>query len=501
MTMPTPLRVLVVEDSLTDAEIVIHILEKAGFEPDWQRVDSEEDFLDGLHRGYDLILADFNLPQFDALQALEHLRNSGLDIPLIVLTGALGDEAAVECIKQGAADYLLKDRLARLGGAVHSALAGCQMRLQKSQADQLLRESEEKFRTLVEAMPHAVWTSRPDGKPEYFNNRWYEITGLPQGEKERFGAGEAIHPDDLPRCKECWREALRSGSPFQIEYRFKDRPTGGYRWFLGRTDPIRNTQGEIVKWIGTCTDIDDQKRLAQSLQRHNSELEQFAFATAHDLQEPLRLVITQAQLLARKFPSQLEGEAGELVHHVVSSAERMRNLLRAMLAYAEVNRHEVALRPVESLNCLAQAVGELREPIENSAAEITYGPLPSVLAEAGQLTQVFRLLLENALLYRREAVPPLIHITAQATSGNILLFSVADNGVGIDPIHYKHIFGLFKRLHAVSTPGAGVGLSLCQKIIERHGGSIWVESGSGSEVSAGSGATFYFTLRGTVGKF
>ena len=219
--MPQPLRVLILEDRLADALLAVHELRRAGFEPDWNRVETEPDYLAHLEPTLGVILADYHLPQFDALKALHRLQERGWDIPFIVVTGALGDEAAVECLKQGAADYLLKDRLARLGPAVAHALDMKRVRDDKRRAVEALGRSEERFRSFVTASAQIVWTADPLGEVDSELPEWQAYTGQTAEEARGLGWMAAIHPEDRARVTEAWRKACDSRRLYEVEYRLR----------------------------------------------------------------------------------------------------------------------------------------------------------------------------------------------------------------------------------------------------------------------------------------
>jgi light-regulated signal transduction histidine kinase (bacteriophytochrome) len=223
------------------------------------------------------------------------------------------------------------------------------------------------------------------------------------------------------------------------------------------------------------------------LSRINDELRQFAYVASHDLQEPLRTVGSYAQLLSKRYKSQLDSDADEFIRYMVGGVARMHNLLNDMLAYSRVN--ETYGRPLERGNLevmLRTALLNLELMINESGAKITHDPLPTVICDDVQIGQVFQNLISNAIKYRGEAVPE-IHISAEESEDEWII-SVRDNGMGIPAQYHERIFGIFKRLHGRELPGTGMGLAIVKRIIERHNGRIWVES------EEGQGATFRFSL-------
>ncbi len=258
--------------------------------------------------------------------------------------------------------------------------------------------------------------------------------------------------------------------------------------------PIRDAHGRIVGASKIARDITERKLAeealatqAERLARSNADLQQFAYVTAHDLQEPLRGISAMSELLQRRYAGQLDEGAHELIAHVVDSADRMRNLIGDLLKYSQaLNAGEIQPTKVSTKTAVQWAVNNLKQSLDESAAVVEIGELPEVQGDMVNLVLLFQNLIGNAIKYRG-AGPPRIGISAAAEDQD-WVFSLADNGIGIDPAYHKKIFGLFKRLHPAQYQGTGIGLALCRRIVENHGGSIWVES------EAGKGARFKFTI-------
>jgi len=359
--------------------------------------------------------------------------------------------------------------------------------IERKQAEAALLESEARFRQLADSMPQIVWTARPDGYTDYYNERWYDFTGFSRDKLGDESYEPVLHPHDVKPCHEAWYSAVKTGQAYQIEYRFRDRHENRWRWFMGRALPVREG-GKIVKWFGSCTDIDEQKRNEEDLRRANQDLEQFAHSASHDLQEPLRMVSIYSELLKREFGSRLGATGDKYIRYTIEGALRMEQLLKDLRAYtlASTSGQEAATE-VDSGESLNKAIANLAAAINDSGASITHTDLPCVRMHDFQLEQLFQNLVGNAIRYKGSE-PPRIHIAAERR-GSEWLFSVEDNGIGIASQYNEQIFELFKRLHSVAEyPGTGMGLAICQRIVERSGGRLWVES------EPGRGSTFFFTV-------
>ena len=386
------------------------------------------------------------------------------------------------------------ERLA-MGIAAHAAIAIDNARLfqkaereitQRRKTEETLRESEGQFRQLTEEGPQIVWLSGPDGSLEFVNRRWIEYSGLDL-EATRDSRTIALHLHTDDKVPEHWETAVRSGIPFELEARLRSKG-GEFRWFMMRSVPLKDEQGRIVRWFGTSTDIHENKLMQLELKRANQDLEQFAYSASHDLKEPLRSIKIFSELLSARYGEKMEGPALEFLHHLRDGASRMEMLVRDLLAYTQTTTVGESPALTDAEGALSVAMANLTGTIAETNAAIDHDPLPSVAVRETQLQQLFQNLIGNAIKYHRPGVPPDVRIGAKR-QGQEWLFSVADNGIGIEPQFRERIFGLFKRLHTDDEyPGTGIGLALCQRIVERHHGRIWVES------DPGKGSVFYFTL-------
>jgi PAS domain S-box-containing protein len=263
--------------------------------------------------------------------------------------------------------------------------------------------------------------------------------------------------------------------------------------------PIRLPDGTVLGTSLIARDARARKhalaslaRLAQDLQRSNAELEQFAYIASHDLQEPLRMVASYTQLLARRYRGKLDQDADDFINYAVDGAVRMQELINALLEYSRIGTRKRELAPVDLAEPIASALKNLERVLEESGAVVTHDPLPTVTCDSTQMMQLFQNLIANAVKFRREA-PLRIHIAA-TRDGEQWTFSVADNGIGIEPEYLTRIFEIFERLHGRDQySGTGIGLAVCKRIVERHGGRIWATS------TLGEGTTFWFTIPSVAG--
>jgi PAS domain S-box-containing protein len=361
-------------------------------------------------------------------------------------------------------------------------------------ARRALQESEVRLSTLAAMVPEILYTATPDGTPDYVSRRFAEYSGQPVEALQGQGWLNVVHQDDRPLVMSAWMNSVQSGTEYEANFRLP-RADGAYRWFQGHSVPMLSPEGEVQKWFGIFTDIHDRKllelglsqRTAQLL-RSNERLNRFAYAVSHDLQEPLRMIGSYTQLLARRNEGKLGDDSDQFIRFVLNGVERMRKLIHDLLEYSKSGNEPVGAKVATDANLiLGLALQQLQLRIEETGAKITFDQLPTVMANRDLLMRVFQNLISNAIKYSDEGRAE-IHVSCKCEVAE-WVFSVRDNGIGIDPQYYDRIFEPFQRLrHSREYTGTGVGLAICKEIIERHGGRMWVES------AEGKGSIFLFTI-------
>jgi PAS domain S-box-containing protein len=378
------------------------------------------------------------------------------------------------------AEKLSGDELGLLVDRFNEMLAGIQSR------DDDLKKERERFRFMAESMPQKIFTARPDGYTDYFNRQWFEYTNLSSDQMMGSSWTEVVHPDDVEETAAAWRHSVETGEPFRLEHRIRNA-AGKYCWHLTSAHAMRDADGKITLWIGSSTEIHEQKEKEEALRRANDDLQQFAYSASHDLREPIRNVAVYSEIVANRYKDALDEEGRMFLGFLIEGGRRLAMLVNDLLAYTSAGTGELTEPKVDSNAVLKHSLASLAEAIREGDAEVTYDPLPEVHMGEAHLQQVLQNLIANALKYR-DRNPPRIHISAARQSAD-WCFSVKDNGIGIDPQYKEKIFGVFKRLHHGRTyGGTGIGLAICKRVVERYGGRIWVES------EPGKGSTFFFTV-------
>jgi PAS domain S-box-containing protein len=353
-------------------------------------------------------------------------------------------------------------------------------------AEQALRSSEARFRRTFELAGSGIANLGLDGRFIRVNRSLCAMLGYAAEELVGRPVKDISHPDDRDLTDE-QRARVRSGELDSVKFEKRYiAKSGATVWVVLTVALVRDVDGTPQYEIAVFDDVTERKQALEELQRSNAELEQFASVASHDLQEPLRTISSYTQLLKRRYGERLEGDAAEFMGFIVDGAARMKQLIEDLLAYSRVGKHGKELQKVAVQAALAHALDNLKAALAESGGAVTHDALPSVLGDELQLAQVFQNLIGNALKFRGKDAPR-IHV--EVKDGTSWEIAVKDNGIGIDPKYFERVFQIFQRLHAMGEyPGTGIGLAICKKVVERHGGRIWVES------QPGAGSTFRFTL-------
>ena len=494
----TPLRILLLEDDQQDAKLIQDLLEADYFVCEITCVQTRAEFLAALRGGrIDLILADYQLPSFDGLSALELARSERHDLPFIFVSGMIGEEMAVDALRIGATDYILKPRLARLVPAVQRALREARERAERRVAAEAARRSEKELLDVIEAIPTMAFTTLADGGSAWLNRQWVEYTGLSVDSSSGSGWRSAVHPDDLDEHVNRWQASIVSGEPFENEARHRSA-NGEYRWFLVRAVPLRDEAGRIRKWYGTLTDIEDRKR-AEEERKRLRQLEadlaymnrvmtvgELAASLGHEIKQPITAAVMQARAcirwLSRGKPDTAEAcvAASAMVQSVMRAAkiiDRVRSLYR---------RGPPQLEPVQ-LNEIVREIAVLLSETanrDNISLRTALDPgLPATTADRVLLQQVLLNLMINGI-EAMEGTGGELTVASKRSDDGQLLISVTDSGTGL-PDDSERIFEAF---FTTKPQGTGMGLSISRRIIESHGGRLWASR------NAEKGATFQFVL-------
>ncbi|MGO9231694.1 MAG: sensor histidine kinase [Bryobacteraceae bacterium] len=461
------------------------------------------------------VLLDVRMPEMDGFETAELIRSRprSKQTPILFLTGYRNEEHLFRGYNLGAVDFLFKPivpEVLRSKVAVFVELSRSNAKLQE-QAEALrrqaevLQKAEQRFRSLLEAAPEAMVVCHPDGEIVMVNSQTEVLFGCGRDklisrniqtlvprwkfESRPVWAEDYSHIKTQPAERGVELHALRDGNEFPVEISISPLQTeeGIVITTAIRDISERTKAEEQIRQLNASLEERVLER-TEELMRSNEELQQFAYIASHDLQEPLRTVSVYAQLLAKRYLGHLGDDADQFIDFIVGSAERMEKLIHDLLDFSRVDaRGADFFTQANCTDALDDAIRNLQSLIEESGAVITPEPLPSVIGDPVQLARLFQNLLVNSIKYRSEDVPR-IQVAARAVDGE-MLFSVRDNGIGIEPQYAEKIFGIFRCLHPRDrSSGSGMGLAICRKIVTRHGGRIWVES------ALGQGATFYFTL-------
>lgn len=474
------LSILIIEDNPMDAELLTERLRGAGFRFEASYATCRAEFEDCVAaRKYDLVLADFSLPDFDGHTALAVIRGRDKNLPFIFVSGVLGEEVAVETLHRGATDYVLKQRLERLAPAVTRALNAYAEHLSRVEAESKLHETEQLFEKLTDALPAMVWTTDAEGRLTYSNDAW-----------ERYFAGvtadswchrETVHLEDLSHTSRLWLDARQSGRPVELECRFRRNADGTYRWHLVRAIPLRSDDPQSP-WLGACTDIQAQKQREDAL-RTSEKLAAVGRMTgviAHEINNPLESLVNLIYLLRDADTRKEPGKS--LLQEIEQQLFRISNITRQTLTFY---RDKAVLGDVDCRSLFEDSVVLFGPKLRQKKIDvrIRVDERTHVQGRTGELRQVLVNLLSNAI----DALPEGGSLVLEAhpvsrAGGEFVLLRVRDTGPGIPEEIRRQLFQPF--FSTKGSLGTGLGLWVSKSIVEAHRGTIDIQSGNGETVAS-----------------
>jgi two-component system, chemotaxis family, sensor kinase Cph1 len=501
MSAPSEQRILILAPIGRDAELTSGALRKVGLHP--EPCSNVEHLCQCIQEGAAVaIVGEEALTEsaIDCISLVLNLQSHWSDLPFIILTtGGRSTELTLSHARllERLGHVTLLERPLRMITLVTAVRAGLRSRSRQYELrDRMdaLRRSEQRFRSVFEHAAVGIAVFSPEGRFLEVNAALTEITGYTQAELLTMTEIDLTHPDDRSGAQ-TRGEYLLAGveSDLASEKRFV-RKTGEAIWVRVSTSAVRDDEGKGLNIISLVEEITYRRQAeealtaqAAELARSNADLQQFAWVTSHDLREPIRNLIAFSQLLSFRYRNKLDDEGHRALSFIEESSRRMESLVRDLLSYSRVvNSEERGFTRVSMSGALDWAMSNLQVSLDDARASVIRGELPDVCGDEVQIVQLLQNLLSNALKYR-SAEPPEIHVSGVKDDG-LVEISVRDNGIGIDSRYHDRVFGLFKRLHGPEIQGTGLGLAICRKIVERHGGTIRVES------EPGSGAKFVFTL-------
>ena len=382
----------------------------------------------------------------------------------------------------------------RVIGVLIDVTARKQVELELARYAADLQESQDQLRDVIETTGAGYFHLSLDAVHGTVSRRGAEILGFPTHEIPSLlgiaaEAQERVHPDDLEGLLAAFLGFIETISERSVmEFRVRTSE-GGWRWVQAiGTSARRDESGRVVELAGFLFDIDKRKRAEVALQRSNQELQRFAYVASHDLQEPLRAIVSFSQLLERRYRGQLDADADDFIGFIVEGGQRMQTLILDLLALSRIETQARTPEPTDAAAVLADVARSMAPSLEEASAVLEIGDLPVVMADVTQLEQVFTNLVGNAIKYRHPDRAAVVRVSS-CRAGPMVVFSVQDNGIGIEPQYHDRVFEMFQRLHTHQEfQGTGIGLAVVRRIVERHGGRVRIES------VLGEGSTFSFTL-------
>ena len=498
MKISSPLRILLVEDDEHDRLSFRRAFQKGQVACEITEYVRAEDALEKLRvetSSFDLVVVDHDLPGMSGLDLCKELLNEGIPLPLVILTGKGSEALAVEALKAGVDDYMIKDPgqgyLDLLQVVLPDVVRKYGDRTARKEAEEALRESEERFRKIVEGSEAGYFFVDRDGRFKDVNDAWLRMHGYSSRDEaigQDFALTQVYEGMDQPQKD---FESLLSGESIpagESTRRLKDGSIG-YHTFSG--NPVVQG-GKIVGVEAFLIDITERKRTEEKLRKMNEELKNFAYVVSHDLKTPIVYIQGFSELLLESYKEKLDEKGRTCLERIQASAHRMEMLVSDLLALSRVGQVVSTFKDVPSHEIVTRVISGLQDRLKENGIELVVASnLPTVCCDRERICQVFENLVVNAIKFMGDNENPEIEIGYEesAERPDFYKFYVRDNGIGIDPKYHIKIFERFHRLREIEDEeGTGLGLAIIERVVNHHGGRVWVKS------EKGKGTTFYFTL-------
>lgn len=499
--MSKPLRVLLVEDSEDDAELIINQLERSGYDLTYQRVENPTAMTIALAEQWDIVLADYALPKFSATAALNLLQSKKLDLPFIIVSGSIGDGSAVAAMKAGAHDYLMKDNLARLVPAIERELQEAVIRQERQQIQSELRESENRWQLALRGSNDGIWDWNIQSNTVFFSVRWKEMLGYANDEiANNFDEwSKRLHPDDLGWVTEALQDHFAKKTQFyRTEHRIKCKD-GTYKWILARGQALWDEAGKPIRMVGSHTDITPAKQMEEALRQQAETLaeanrlkDEFLAIVSHELRTPLNAILGWSQILrTRKFE---EARTAQALETIERNAKLQKQLIEDLLDVSRIiqGKFNLTVSPTNLVPIIEAAIETLQIAADAKSIQVKFlvdDSVALVNGDANRLQQVGWNILANAIKFTPAGgyvQIQLIHL------GDWIEIKVSDTGIGIKAEFLPYVFDRFRQENSSLTRsygGLGLGLAIARHLVELHGGTVQVDS-----LGEGQGTTFKVQL-------
>ena len=442
------IRVLIIEDSVRDAELLILELSRGGMVAASERVETPEELAAALKRDdWDIIFSDHNLPGFSSLEALELFKQMKKDIPFIIISGTIGEDVAVEAMKAGANDYLIKGKLARLIPAVQRELREAKDRQLRRQAEALLEESEKRFQNMADTAPVLIWMSAPEGPMIYVNKLWREFTGSVLEQNLGWGWQEVIHSDDWESLSTLHRDGLCERKTYKTQVRVR-RFDGIFRWMLMTGSPRYDGNNNFCGFVGSCTDVTELKEAKEAAEEANQNKNRFLGRMSHELKTPLNAIMGYSEMLLNDMVSRPEKQK-MFLQHIATSSHHLSALINDILDVTKIETGKIALikRDINLTEFIEEIEGIFYKLLQEKNISLSFDIVPDLthfVADQSRLKQIFVNLIHNAIKFNRpDGFVKVKLFLSDNQEQQWLTCEVEDSGIGMPKDKLEQLFTEF----------------------------------------------------------